>query len=132
MPARGRPPPRRALGAPVPQAPPASNPEPPAPDASAGGIDASALDQISIDELLKQATFEDPAAAGPADGAGAAPDASGFKLPNFQQVMQDAQVSSIDLLRDVDQLGSVLAVLIALHHSAPVKARSTLAVLIAL
>jgi len=30
------------------------------------------------------------------DGAG------DFKLPDFQQVMQDAQVSSIDLLRDVD------------------------------
>ena len=25
-----------------------------------------------------------------------------FPLPNFQQVMQDAQVSSIDLLRDVE------------------------------
>ena len=30
------------------------------------------------------------------------PDAAEFKLPNFQQVMQDAQVSSIDLLRDVE------------------------------
>src|SRR5207237_8952134 len=30
------------------------------------------------------------------------PDAAGFKLPNFQQVMQDAQVSSYDLLRDVE------------------------------
>lgn len=28
--------------------------------------------------------------------------AGDFKFPDFQQVMQDAQVSSIDLLRDVD------------------------------
>ncbi len=34
--------------------------------------------------------------------AGVLPDAADFKLPNFQQVMQDAQVSSIDLLRDVE------------------------------
>jgi len=84
------------------------------------------MDQASIDELLRQASFEDPAAleaaavaaatagepsnlrqvggAAPA-GAPAAPflpDAADFKLPNFQQVMQDAQVSSIDLLRDVE------------------------------
>jgi flagellar motor switch protein FliN len=32
----------------------------------------------------------------------ALPDAADFKLPNFQQVLQDAQVSSIDLLRDVE------------------------------
>jgi flagellar motor switch protein FliN len=47
--------------------------------------------------LLKQANFDDPGAMGMA-----APDASDFKLPDFQQVMQDAQVSSIDLLRDVE------------------------------
>jgi flagellar motor switch protein FliN/FliY len=29
-------------------------------------------------------------------------DAEAFKLPSFQQVMADAQVSSIDLLRDVE------------------------------
>jgi flagellar motor switch protein FliN/FliY len=57
------------------------------------------LDQVSIDELLKQASFEDPAALGSANPAA---DAADFKLPNFQQVMQDAQVSSIDLLRDVE------------------------------
>jgi flagellar motor switch protein FliN/FliY len=34
--------------------------------------------------------------------APAAPDAAAFELPNFQQVMQDAQVSSIELLRDVE------------------------------
>jgi flagellar motor switch protein FliN len=82
------------------------------------------IDQASIDELLKQASFEDPSAfmdpagdgAHPPAAAGASaatstqtsaatavmPDTTGFKLPNFQQVMQDAQVSSIDLLRDVE------------------------------
>jgi flagellar motor switch protein FliN/FliY len=90
------------------------------------------MDQASIDELLRQASFEDPAAleaaalaaaaagepaplpfapaaaaAGehsgpPSPGRAALPDAADFKLPNFQQVMQDAQVSSIDLLRDVE------------------------------
>jgi flagellar motor switch protein FliN/FliY len=91
------------------------------------------MDQASIDELLRQASFEDPAAleaaalaaagqpsnpasaasqaapASPFDAAssGAAepvllPDTADFKLPNFQQVMRDAQVSSIDLLRDVE------------------------------
>ena len=59
------------------------------------------LDSAAIDELLKAATFEDPVAAGSShmDSAGEAGD---FKLPDFQQVMRDAQVSSIDLLRDVD------------------------------
>ena len=92
------------------------------------------MDQASIDELLRQASFEDPAAleaaalaaaaaggpapsspaagsvpasrferpAPPNPAADAVPDAADFKLPNFQQVMQDAQVSSIDLLRDVE------------------------------
>ena len=86
------------------------------------------MDQASIDELLRQASFEDPsaleavalagaaslpAASSSSDGAAAPsapnasaavllPDAADFKLPNFQQVMQDAQVSSIDLLRDVE------------------------------
>src|SRR5438874_9856560 len=71
------------------------------------------IDQASIDELLKQANFEDPgvgavgfgpaaAVAAPDADSGPAVDAASFDLPNFQQVMQDAQVSSIDLLRDVD------------------------------
>src|SRR5215469_16962028 len=54
---------------------------------------ADALDQLSIEELLKQASFEDPAAL--ADAAPAT-DAEPFKLPNFQQVIQEAQVSNID------------------------------------
>jgi flagellar motor switch protein FliN/FliY len=56
------------------------------------------LDQVSIEELLKQASFEDPSVV----GAAPASEATEFKLPNFQQVIQDAQVSSIDLLRDVE------------------------------
>src|SRR3954470_16742340 len=77
---------------------------------AAPGTDASgqpSLDQFSIDELLSQASFEDPAKmqeppAGDA-AAAAAVAAAEFKLPSFQQVMQDAQVSSIDLLRDVER-----------------------------
>jgi flagellar motor switch protein FliN/FliY len=69
-------------------------------------------EQAAIDELLKQASFEDAAAnAMPPDagahntsagGAGADLGAAPFELPSFQQVMQDAQASSIDLLRDVE------------------------------
>lgn len=66
-------------------------------------------DQAAIDELLKQANFEDPnllagladvglTDSGPEMPSGAAP----VEMPNFQQVMADVQVSSIDLLRDVD------------------------------
>jgi len=68
------------------------------PDGSDAPIDG--LDEVSIEELLKQASFEDPSAIGGGGGPGV--DASEFKLPNFQQVIQDAQVSSIDLLRDVE------------------------------
>ena len=76
---------------------------------SRGGLDA--LDQSAIEELLKGANFEDapPAeeqagAAQSAQNAGAATaiNAAPMELPGFQQVMRDAQVSSIDLLRDVD------------------------------
>ena len=61
----------------------------------------------SIEELLQQAQFEDPAAVAAYDDPGAPAkegpaDLSEFDLPNFQQVMRDAQVSSIELLRDVD------------------------------
>ena len=75
----------------------------------AGDDPLASFDQASIDELLKQASFDDPNAVGDMpdasafDGAGGLPlDASELKLPNFHQVMQDAQVSSIDLLRDVE------------------------------
>ena len=66
------------------------------------------IDQASIDELLRQASFDDPAAAAEAAGGASAtavaelPETSAISLPNFSQVMRDAQVSSIDLLRDVD------------------------------
>jgi len=56
-----------------------------------------ALDLTAIDDLLKSASFDDPSTA-----ADVARDAADFKLPDLEQVMQDAQVSSIDLLRDVD------------------------------
>ena len=71
------------------------------------GIDPNALpagdglDQFSIEELLSQASFEDPAKFQDS-GGDAASAAEQFKLPSFQQAMQDAQVSSIDLLRDVE------------------------------
>src|SRR5213082_2734817 len=38
----------------------------------------------------------------PAPQVAPIPDVGSLDLPNFQQVMQDAQVSSIDLLRDVE------------------------------
>ncbi len=67
-------------------------------DALLGG--EGGINQADIDELLKQASFDDPSAvSGHPDVAS---DAGSFSLPNFQQVMQDAQVSSIDLLRDVE------------------------------
>jgi len=57
------------------------------------------LDQVSIDELLKAASFEDPSSLA---GGDLPPDAQDVALPNFAQVIRDAQVSSIDLLKDVD------------------------------
>ena len=88
---------------------PDSTVSPTAADASA----ESAAEGFSIDDLLNQASFEDPTkltgapgedsaiAAAEAAAAVAAAQAN-FELPSFQQVMQDAQVSSIDLLRDVE------------------------------
>ena len=54
-----------------------------------------------MDELLKQASFEDVAPPTTSE-ATPAPDTAPFELPSFNQVMQDAQASSIDLLRDVE------------------------------
>jgi flagellar motor switch protein FliN/FliY len=76
----------------------------------AGGADSPAAvpDQAAIDELLKQAEFQDPsdgstgAAGADAGGAAANVPTEPFDLPNFQQAIADAQVSSIDLLRDVE------------------------------
>jgi flagellar motor switch protein FliN/FliY len=75
---------------------------------SPGGLDA--LDQSAIEELLKGANFEDapptddaaPAAGQNTASATAQINAPPMELPNFQQVMREAQASSIDLLRDVD------------------------------
>ena len=64
------------------------------PAAAAGGGDAPAAGP-GLEELLRQANFED------ANGTPAA-QTQDFQFPNFQQVMRDAQVSSIDLLRDVE------------------------------
>lgn len=99
---------------------------PPKPDdANSALAGDSLLDPQSIDDLLKQANFEDPSAAGagaapemapvPADALKAAAAALGgdsaadalagagaFSLPDLQQVMRDAQASSIELLRDVE------------------------------
>ena len=77
-------------------------PDPPteAPDAQAEEpIDVDALaDQAAIDELLRQASFEDP------DGSTAGPAVSALDLPNFQQSFGEggAGDASLDLLRDVD------------------------------
>ena len=70
-------------------------------DPFAAAVGDAGFDQSAIDELLKQANFEDPTAL-PPEAAAALPETSNFELPNFQQAMQDAQVSSIDLLRDVE------------------------------
>jgi len=76
-----------------------------------GASESTLTDQAAIDELLKQANFDDPnLLAGLAEAAGSnlsggfemPAGAAQMDLPNFQQVMADAQVSSIELLRDVD------------------------------
>jgi flagellar motor switch protein FliN/FliY len=68
-------------------------------DAINGAPAGDSADTAGLEDLLKQANFEDPGAAPPAPPA---EDAEPMELPSFQQVMQDAQVSSIDLLRDVE------------------------------
>ncbi len=61
---------------------------------------ADTIDMTSIDELLKSASFED--ASTMQDAVPLSAPAQEFSLPNFQEVLADAQVSSIDLLRDVE------------------------------
>src|SRR3954471_19436887 len=103
--------PSAAPPSPAPEA--ASPTESPAPSPAPAADDPfGGMDQASIDELLKQANFEDPGiaaatAASPsfpesATAVADLPETSPMRLPDFNQVMQDAQVSSIDLLRDVD------------------------------
>ena len=71
--------------------------EAPISDATIAAASEESDEQKTIDELLKQATFEDPQAV-----AQNLPPTSNLDLPNFNQIAQDAQTSSIDLLRDVD------------------------------
>jgi flagellar motor switch protein FliN/FliY len=104
--------PEAAAEASVPESAPAAAAEPvaeiaateataPIAEAKAPAAEAEPIDpdQAAVDELLRQANFEDPSAAG---GSQPAADAEPFELPAFQQVMQEAQMSSIDLLRDVE------------------------------
>ncbi|MGE5609129.1 MAG: flagellar motor switch protein FliN [Bacillota bacterium] len=110
-------PPAEAAGsAPAAAAPAAAAPTPAAAPAEGAAFDLPSdssanlpgIDQAAIDEILKQASFEDPPQAGSSaaadSGASSAPSlpAEELKLPDFQQVMKEAQVSSVDLLRDVD------------------------------
>jgi flagellar motor switch protein FliN len=95
-----------------------------APPAADAAPQSASTGDAAVDELLRQAQFEDPvagtelppeleslaaaaaskaamgdaAAAGPAVGI----DAKAMDMPNFSQVIRDAQTSSIDLLRDVE------------------------------
>jgi flagellar motor switch protein FliN/FliY len=55
--------------------------------------------QASIDELLKQANFEDPSSMAPPE---AALPTQPFDLPDFAPSVLEGQGSSIELLRDVD------------------------------
>jgi flagellar motor switch protein FliN len=78
--------------------------------ASAGSSGSGPAEQSEIDALLAQATFDDaPGHGGGAHGGGggampsmAAPGTMPLDLPQLQKAMADAQVSSIDLLRDVE------------------------------
>jgi flagellar motor switch protein FliN/FliY len=76
------------------QAPPAE---------SAEAVAATQGAEPSIDELLQQASFEDVAGGDvPPPVEAVAQPTTPFELANLQQVMQDAQASSIELLRDVE------------------------------
>ena len=82
-----------------------------APDAS-GASDSSAAEGVEqamdeLDALLGDASFEDPVTAEPAPSRPATREArggddGGVDLPHFDKVLQEAQVSGIDLLRDVN------------------------------
>ena len=72
----------------------------PADGAPASGGSVENLDAMAIEDLLKNANFEDAATV--QGGEAMSVPGQSFELPNFQDVLQDAQVSSIDLLRDVE------------------------------
>ena len=67
-------------------------------------IDPTGLepDDAAIEAMLRQASFEDAGAVAGGAGGAATVATSSYELPNFSQVMQDAQASSIELLRDVE------------------------------
>jgi flagellar motor switch protein FliN/FliY len=72
-------------------------------NAGVGTMDSGGpVDEATIDELLKQASFEDVNAGAASSAEAHVADTAPMELPSFQQVIQDAQASSIDLLRDVD------------------------------
>jgi len=61
--------------------------------------EAGETSEASLEELLKSADFEDATSIATTMPA---PEAAAYNLPGFQQAVADAQVSSIDLLRDVE------------------------------
>ena len=87
-----------------------TNDQKPLPAAKAGdGVSSVDLDQLDaalkdadedLDALLGAASFEDPAPARPAAGPRNTP--APVDMPRFDKVLQEAQVSGIDLLRDVN------------------------------
>lgn len=89
---------------------PGSSESTPAADSPTG--EPAVDDQSAIDELLASATFDDAAVHSAAETASAAAanmsipsiaaGAMPMDLPDLQRAMADAQVSSIDLLRDVE------------------------------
>jgi flagellar motor switch protein FliN/FliY len=105
-----------------PMQPGAANPSDAGDAGDAGDASASELspaDQAAIDELLKQATLDEPSAGASArasqrsaaaeqaepdaaDSGEPIPDPANFDLPSFQQVVRESQVSNIELLRDVE------------------------------
>jgi flagellar motor switch protein FliN/FliY len=89
---------------PTPPTSPASDPIADLTNASASldSVDADlASAQASIDELLKQANFEDPAALSGSTDTPATP-TQPFEMPSFNDAPRESATSSIELLRDVD------------------------------
>ena len=75
-------------------------------DGGVSGVDLEQLDAAlkdaddDLDALLGAASFEDPAPARPPAAPRNTP--SAVDMPRFDKVLQEAQVSGIDLLRDVN------------------------------
>jgi flagellar motor switch protein FliN/FliY len=75
------------------------------PAGSAAGSDEGDIpDHAAIDELLKQANFENPDAGAVASQMPEVelPDTESLNLPSFEEGATGQQASSIDLLRDVE------------------------------